>query len=185
MKGVIFNLLQSAVCDEHGEDTWDELLDRTGLEGAWTSVGSYPHEDLLAVVAAAAAMWDWTPDDVIRWFGRAAIPPLARAYPAFFAPHGSAFPFLRTLNDVHHLEVRKVYPDADLPVFAFDPPREPGVLTMRYSSARALCSFGEGLIHGAGDFFGEPLEVHQPQCVHRGDSTCVLEITALARPALA
>jgi hypothetical protein len=180
MKGVIFNLLASAVCDEYGEDTWDELLDRAGLEGAWTSVGSYPHQDLLSVVAAAATMWEWSQDDVIRWFGRAAIPRLASAYPAFFAAHGSAFPFLRTLNDVHHLEVRKVYPDADLPVFAFDPPREEGVLTMRYSSARALCTFGEGLIHGAGDHFGERLSVHQPQCVHRGDETCVLQITALA-----
>jgi hypothetical protein len=179
MKGVIFNLLASAVCDEHGEDMWDELLDRAGLEGAWTSVGSYPHQDLLRVTAEAAAMWGWTQDDVIRWFGRAAIPRLAAAFPAFFAGHGSTFPFLRTLNDVHHLEVLKVYPDADLPVFAFDPPREDHVLTMRYSSARALCAFGEGLIRGAGDHFGEALSVEQPQCVHRGDDTCVLQITAL------
>ncbi len=180
MKGVIFNLLESAVCDAYGEDTWDELLDRAGLEGAWTSVGSYPHQDLLRVVAEAAVMWDWSQDDVVRWFGRAAIPPLARAYPAFFAGHGAAFPFLRTLNDVHHLEVLKIYPDADLPVFAFDPPRDPQVLTMRYSSERALCTFGEGLIHGAADHFGETLSVHQPECVHRGDAACILQITALA-----
>jgi hypothetical protein len=180
MKGIIFNLLESAVRDEHGEDTWDELLERADLEGAWTSVGSYPHEDLLRVASEAAAMWGWSQDDVIRWFGRAAIPRLAAVYPTFFAGHASAFPFLRTLNDVHHLEVLKVYPDADLPVFAFDPPKEPGVLTMRYSSARALCTFGEGLIHGAGDHFGEKLSVRQPQCVHRGDATCVLQITSLA-----
>jgi hypothetical protein len=180
MKGLIFNLLESAVVAEHGEDTWDELLDRAGLEGAWTSVGSYPHQDLLAVVAAAATQWNWSQDDVIRWFGRAAIPPLAAAYPTFFAAHASTFPFLRTLNDVHHLEVLKVYPDADLPVFAFDPSREERVLTMRYSSARALCTFGEGLIHGAGDYFGEALAVEQPRCVHRGDETCVLAITTLA-----
>ncbi len=179
MKGLIFNLLESAVVQAHGEDTWDQLLDRAGLEGAWTSVGSYPHQDLLAVVGAAAALWDWSRDDVIRWFGRAAIPPLAAAYPAFFTSHASTFPFLRTLNDVHHLEVLKVYPDADLPVFAFDPRREDGTLIMRYSSARALCTFGEGLIHGAGDYFGEALTVAQPQCVHRGDETCVLQISAL------
>jgi hypothetical protein len=179
VKGVIFNLLEGAVRDEHGEDTWDELLDRAQLEGAWTSVGSYPHEHLLSVVAQAATLWGWTQDEVIRWFGRAAIPRLAGAYPEFFAPHGSTFSFLRTLNDVHHLEVLKVYPDADLPVFAFDPARDDHVLTMRYSSARALCTFGEGLIHGAGDHFGEPLSVEQPQCVHRGDLTCVLQITTL------
>jgi hypothetical protein len=180
VKGVIFNLLAGAVCDEYGEDAWDELLDRAGLEGAWTSVGSYPHKDLLRVVAEAATMWQWTHDDVIRWFGRSALPRLASAYPTFFDGHTSAFPFLRTLNEVHHLEVLKIYPDADLPVFTFDPPREERVLTMRYSSARALCTFGEGLIHGAGDHFGERLTVEQPECVHRGDEVCVLLITSLA-----
>jgi hypothetical protein len=79
VKGVIFNLLAGAVCDEYGEDAWDELLDRAGLEGAWTSVGSYPHKDLLRVVAEAATMWQWTHDDVIRWFGRSALPRLASA----------------------------------------------------------------------------------------------------------
>ena len=42
MKGVVFNLLEQLVARDFGEDTWDALLDASGLEGAYTSLGSYP-----------------------------------------------------------------------------------------------------------------------------------------------
>ena len=31
MKGVIFNLVEEIVTDEHGADVWDELLDDAGV----------------------------------------------------------------------------------------------------------------------------------------------------------
>ena len=34
MKGVIFNLLEEAVVDQFGDDSWDDLLDAAELEGA-------------------------------------------------------------------------------------------------------------------------------------------------------
>ncbi len=54
MKGIIFNLVEEVVRNRYGEDTWDELLDAAGLDGAYTSLGSYPDEELLRLVAAAA-----------------------------------------------------------------------------------------------------------------------------------
>jgi hypothetical protein len=44
MKGIIFNLLEEVVIRDHGADTWDELLSATCLDGAYTSLGSYPDE---------------------------------------------------------------------------------------------------------------------------------------------
>ena len=40
MKGIIFNLLEDVVVRNHGEDPWDQLLTATGLDGAYTSLGS-------------------------------------------------------------------------------------------------------------------------------------------------
>jgi hypothetical protein len=46
MKGIIFNLLEEVVIRDHGADTWDELLSATCLDGAYTSLGSYPDEHI-------------------------------------------------------------------------------------------------------------------------------------------
>ena len=61
MKGIVFNLLEEIVREAHGEDTWDALLEAADLDGAYTSLGSYPDEDLGRLVAAAAAAWACPP----------------------------------------------------------------------------------------------------------------------------
>ena len=54
MKGIIFNLVEEVVTAAYGEDTWDSLLDEAGLDGSYTSLGSYPDEDLFQLVGAAS-----------------------------------------------------------------------------------------------------------------------------------
>jgi hypothetical protein len=36
VKGVVFNLLEKIVVRDHGDETWELLLDRTELEGVYT-----------------------------------------------------------------------------------------------------------------------------------------------------
>ncbi|HXE73524.1 MAG TPA: heme NO-binding domain-containing protein [Candidatus Nitrosotenuis sp.] len=173
MKGVLFNLLEEVVTREHGEAAWDAILEAAGLEGAYTSLGSYPDEDLPALATAASHLLGTDPDEILRWFGRQAIPLLARAYPQVFAPHRSTRSFLLTLNDVIHPEVRKLYPGADVPFFEFHTPGEQ-VLEVGYSSPRRLCALAEGLMEGAARHFGEGLQIDQPRCMRRGDPKCLL-----------
>ncbi len=178
MKGVVFNLLEQLVSRDYGEDTWDTLLDSAGLDGAYTSLGSYEDADLFKLVGAASEALDTPPDDIVRWFGRNALPLFAESYPQFFAPHTSARTFVLTLNDIIHPEVRKLYPGADVPEFDFDQlHEEDGPLRMGYRSQRQLCSFAEGLIEGAGAHYGERIAIEQPTCMLRGDESCVLEIS--------
>src|SRR5919199_3218906 len=143
MKGIVFSLLQEVVTREYGEDTWDDLLDAAGLDGVYTSLGSYPDEQLQTLVSAASAALKRPPEDVIRWFGRNAVHLLAATYPQLFTPHTSTRPFVLTLNDIIHPEVRKLYPGADVPVFDFSEAPN-GALAMGYASARKLCAFAEG-----------------------------------------
>lgn len=173
MKGIIFNLLEQVVSAEHGEPTWDALLDATGLEGAYTAVGSYADEELMQLVGAASSALGTPADDLVRWFGRAAMPLLVERYPGFFEGHASARSFLLTLNEVIHPEVRKLFPGAYAPSFDFDTSRE-DALGLSYQSHRNLCSFAEGLIEGAGDHFGEDVSIAQGSCTKRGDDTCHL-----------
>jgi heme-NO-binding protein len=175
VKGVVFNLLEEVVTRDYGEDTWDRLLESAGVDGAYTSLGGYPDADLFGLVAAASEALDKEPDEIIRWFGREALPLLAASYPQFFEPHDSAKPFVLTLNDIIHPEVRKLYPGADVPVFDFNATNE--TLLMGYQSERQLCSFAEGLIEGAADHYGERASIEQPRCMKRGDEKCLLEIS--------
>jgi hypothetical protein len=172
MKGVVFNLLERVVTEKYGEDAWDALLEATRQEGAYTAVGSYPDEEFLSLVGAASAELEIPADDLVRWFGKSSLPLLRERYPAFFG-HDSTRSFILTLNEVIHPEVRKLFPGADVPDFDFETPGD-DKLTLGYRSARKLCSFAEGLIEGAAEFFGEEVWMEQPQCMKRGDEKCLI-----------
>ena len=175
VKGIVYNLLEACVSREYGDDTWDDLLHSADLDGAYTSLGSYPDEDLYALVTAASGALGQPADAIVRWFGRNAMPLLAAQYPAFFTPHTGTRTFVLTLNDIIHPEVRKLYEGADLPTFSFAGSTDE-LLVMGYRSPRRLCAFAEGLLAGAADHYGEMIEINQPQCMLRGDEHCVLEI---------
>jgi hypothetical protein len=177
VKGIIFNLLEEAVGNGFGPETWDTLLENAGLDGAYTSIGSYPDEDILKLVGAAAAMLDQPAEDILRWFGVAAIPLLFGRYPVFFTPHQGSRSFLLTLNDIIHPEVRKLYPGADVPDFTYQlTAASDDSLTMVYQSKRQLCTLAEGFIQGSAAHYGEIAEIGQRECMHRGDARCVFDV---------
>lgn len=182
MKGIVFQLLEKVVTTHHGEAVWDTLLLDAKLDGVYTSLGSYDDSQLTALVTAASQRLNLPPADIIRWFGREAMPLLAAAYPAVFAPHRGTRAFVLTLNSIIHPEVRKMYPGADVPNFDFDT-SDPDVLVMHYRSARRMCSFAEGLLLGAADHFQETAQIEHPLCLHRGDPECVLRIRFTPRGA--
>jgi hypothetical protein len=173
VKGIIFNLVEEVVSAAHGNDAWDTMLDAAGLDGAYTSLGSYPDDDLMRLVAAASAALGASADDVIRQIGQGALPLLAERYNGFFDGHSSTRSFLLTLNDIIHPEVLKLYPGAVPPNFSFES-NDDGSLTMGYKSERRLCRLAEGFILGAASHYGEEVELDQPQCMHRGDDQCVI-----------
>jgi hypothetical protein len=68
------------------------------------------------------------------------------------AAHTDLVPFLESLEGVVHVEVRKLYPDAELPSFVT---RWDGdVFILEYRSARPFASLAEGLLKGAIEHWG-------------------------------
>jgi Haem-NO-binding len=174
MKGVVFNLLEHVTTATYGEATWDDILEAADLDGAYTSLGSYPDRHLAMLIDAVGDRTGRAPEEVVRWFGRSAIARLAGAYPAFFEPHRTTQDFLLTLNEIIHPEVRKLYPGADVPDFGMV--RTADGLTMVYESPRRMCSFATGLIEGAADYYGEQVSIVEPRCMKRGNDQCELQI---------
>lgn len=180
MKGIIFNLVEEAVTTRYGDDAWDQVLDRAGVHGAYTSLELYPDEELVALVVAGATLLDMDPGELTRWLGHEASLGLADRYPHFFTEHASTRPFLLTLNDVIHPEVRKLHPNADPPDFGFDETPD-GSLVLTYVSRRRLCDLAVGMIHGAATHYGEKVSVSHGACMKEGADAC--ELTVAFAPA--
>lgn len=178
VKGIVFNLLEEVVSAEHGDQTWDALVDAAGVSGVYTSLGSYPDEELVALVAAASEALAVPADEVIRWFGRQMMPRFAARYAALFAAHTSLRSFVLSLNDMIHPEVRKLYPGAITPHFVVTV-ASPQTLLMEYQSQRRLCALAEGLLQGAADHYGDRITIERPRCLKQGDDRCILAVTSL------
>jgi hypothetical protein len=179
MKGIVFNLLEQVVVLNHGDAVWDKLLDKTGLSGSYTSLGSYPDAEIVQFVTAASDMLGIPPDEVLRWFGRQAMPLLAQRFPAFFAPHAHTIGFIKSVNSIIHPEVRKLYAGAGCPHFQFADTPE-GALRIGYNSTRRLCALAHGFVEGAADHFHEHADVEHVACMNRGDEKCEMMLRTSA-----
>jgi hypothetical protein len=54
MKGIVFNVVESIIEREFGGEMWDTLIDEAKVDGAYTSLGNYPDEDLYALIDVAS-----------------------------------------------------------------------------------------------------------------------------------
>lgn len=182
VKGVVFNVLEDVVSDEHGEAVWDDLLAEAQVEGAYTAIGSYPDAEFVQLLRCLPGSQDAALSETLRSFGRSAMGRLSGMYPAFFDPHNATTAFLLTLNDIIHPAVRCLYPGADVPIFDFTfPPVEDGShLVVGYRSARQLCHLAEGFIDGAAAHFGERAQLRQSQCMQDGAPECLIVCTFTA-----
>jgi predicted hydrocarbon binding protein len=176
MKGIVFNLLEEAVVEAHGPDAWDQVLENAGVDGIYTSLGNYPDDEAMALVAAICEQVGAPADAVLRDFGRAALPGLVARFPEFAADHHSAKSFLLRLDDTIHPEVVKLYPDARPPRFRFEDPA-PDVLVMHYVSERRLCAMAEGMIEASAAHFGEALVLEHTECMRNGAPRCTFVAT--------
>ena len=68
------------------------------------------------------------------------------------------FDFLTRIDDYIHVEVRKLYPDAQLPTFEYEFPA-PDRLVLTYRSARPFAMLADGLIDGSIKHFGDDIDV--------------------------
>lgn len=149
MKGIVFREFGELVISRFGEATWDALINESQLPsgGVYTAVGTYPHEEAVTLLMALAHRTGASPDDLLKAFGEHLFGVLASRYPFAVAGHADLYTFLESLEGVVHVEVRKLYPDAELPSFVTR--RDGERFTMEYRSQRPFASLAEGLLRGA------------------------------------
>ncbi len=160
MKGIIFVELLAMAEDTFGEAVVDDVIEKADLPsgGAFTSVGTYPCEELMALIKGFSVHSGIPGPELQRLFGHWMMQSFDRHYPQFFQGRGGSLDMLEAIEGEIHVEVRKLYPDADLP--SFDTTRHgPGVLDLTYRSPRPLADFCHGLIEACAERFGDSAHI--------------------------
>ena len=79
-------------------------------------------------------------------------------YPHFITQANDTLALVASIEQVIHSEVRKLYPDAELPTLEATAIGPDG-MRLTYRSPRCMADFAEGLIEGAASHFGQPLRI--------------------------
>lgn len=160
MKGIVFTEFLEMVAKTHGDDLVDDLIDEAKLPhgGAYTSVGTYPHAEMVALVSALSRRTGLSLDQLLEVFGQHLFGRFYVHFPHFMDSTPNALQFLMGVESIVHTEVRKLYPDAQLPSFVTHriSDRE---IELKYHSVHNFSSLALGLIKGCALHYREQLEV--------------------------
>lgn len=160
MKGIVFTEFIELVEETFSMDMVDDILDDCDLDsgGAYTSVGLYDYNEMLQLVTALSKRSNTPIPDLLHVFGKHLIKKFSSNFSSMFEAAPDAFTFLEGIDNHVHVEVRKLYPDAELPQLGTERP-DANTLLMRYQSNRPFAELAYGLMSGAIDYFGETIEI--------------------------
>ena len=174
MKGIIFNLLEDFITENHGEETYEEIIENCNLQTKepFIGPGTYPDEDLLEIVGKTTEKLGISSDDALKAFGKFAFHKLAALFPQFLESYNNPKDFLQSVESVIHVEVKKMYADAYTPTFKYTDPAS-DKLIIQYHSKRKLYALMEGLINGVAEHYnitiGQNVKIHEVDGREVGD----------------
>ncbi|WP_293760494.1 heme NO-binding domain-containing protein [uncultured Aquitalea sp.] len=156
MKGVVFTEFLDMVESRFSANMVDDIIDDADLAsgGAYTSVGTYPFQEMAALVGALSRASGQPAGALIHAFGYYLFGRFAQVYPDSLVGKDNTFSLLCCIENSIHVEVLKLYPEAELPRFAVES-MDDTTLVLRYDSPRCLGELAKGLIQGALDHYHE------------------------------
>lgn len=160
MKGVVFTEFLEFIDKLHGADLVDDVISASGVAsgGSYTAVGTYEFTELASLLGAYCKLSGAAPAAALNGFGKHLAQTFQVKFPDFFAQCSDTIGFLLQVDGHIHVEVRKLYPDADLPRFEMIE-HSGQKLVMDYSSCRPLAALAAGLMEGVADYYREKISV--------------------------
>jgi hypothetical protein len=173
MKGRVFTELFEHVEKRYGFDMVDDIIDAAKLshDGVYTSTGSYPFEEMVSLIMALVAATEQSLPAVLEPFGTHCFESWVSYAPQYFSRDRKLFDILEGIDEFHEVEVRKLYPDAELPSFVPET-RSAKALTLGYYSCKPLAPLALGVIRGAAAHVEQEVVLrHEPATGPRGSYT--------------
>ena len=156
MKGIVFTEFLDLVEDKFGYPMVDTIINESTLQsgGVYTAVGTYSHTEMMQLVSRLSEHTNIGVQDLLKVYGLHFFAVLAKNYGHFLKGTKSSFELFEAIHHHIHVEVRKLYPDAELPHFDTTRIAE-NTLEMVYTSERQLSAFAEGLIESCMTYYNE------------------------------
>ena len=160
MKGIVFTEFLEMVESKFSPELADSIIDGAQLPsgGAYTTVGTYDHSEMIKLVSCLSKETGISTAELMQSFGIYMFERFYVLFPKYFDGVDSSFRFLELIEDYIHVEVRKLYPEAELPSFDCDT-SQPGRLCLTYQSNRPFAALAEGLIRGCIAHFREAADI--------------------------
>lgn len=162
MKGIIFTAFLDMSEELYGYKLVDELIEESNLpsKGVYTAIGTYPHSEMVTLLVNLSRKVNAPSSSLLEIFGKHLFGVLSKTYPYFFTRKATTFDLLMSVDSYIHVEVRKLYPDAELPHFEVTLV-DKNTLWMDYYSDRKMNALAYGLIQQCILYYGEKATISQ------------------------
>ena len=156
MKGIVFTDFLELVEEKYGLEMVDDIINQSKLNsgGAYTSIGTYEFSEMLQLISNLSLNTSVSVDDLLMIFAEHFFKTLIKSHPNLVQHYKSPMDLLASIENHIHLEVQKIYPDAQLPTFELIL-HEENKMIMIYKSDKALYILGKGLMEETFKLFGE------------------------------
>ena len=161
MKGIIFTEFLDLVEEKFGLKMVDRIINQSDLEsqGIYTSVGTYEFNEMLQLISHLSNNTNISVDDLLLVYSEHLFAVLIKSHPNLVQHYKDPMNLLASIENHIHIEVQKIYPDAQLPTFDLEE-RTENSMTMVYKSDKALYMLGKGLMMETFKLFDVDAEVN-------------------------
>lgn len=169
MLGIVFTEFFEMVEEKFSYEMVDDLINMSTSEskGVYTAIGSYDHKEIVEHVVNLHKKTEIPIPDLLKTFGRYLHGTFAKNYTGFFDEANNAFDFLESIERYIHVEVKKLYPNAELPTFNSERIGD-NQMILHYKSDRRMGDFAFGLIEKTLEYYKEPADINMTNTVEDG-----------------
>lgn len=160
MKGIIFTEFLELVEEKFGLAMVDKIINQSNLEsnGVYTAVGTYEFSEMLQLISHLSQNTDISVDDLLMVYSEHLFKALIKAHPDLVQHYKDPMNLLASIENHIHVEVQKIYPEAQLPTFDLEE-RTDTKMVMVYKSDKALYMLGKGLMLETFKLFKVPVDI--------------------------
>jgi hypothetical protein len=160
MKGIVFTHFLELVEEKFGLEMLDYIISSSDLEseGIYTSVGTYNFSEMLQLLQHLSKSTGISIDNLLLVYGEYFFRILETIYPGVLATYKDPIEMISSIENHIHVEVIKIYPNAELPTFEVKEKTEDS-LVLIYKSSRAMHHFGLGLMNKTFEHFNSSASI--------------------------
>jgi len=154
MKGIVFTEFLDLVEDKFGLEMVDRIITASTLdsEGIYTAVGTYSFSEMLQLLGHLSENTGISIDNLLLVYAEHFFSVIKKSYPGLLETYKDPIEMISSIENHIHVEVRKIYPDAELPTFEVVDKTENSLIII-YKSSRAMHHFGLGLMNKTFEHF--------------------------------